>query len=157
MHPTIQQTREVAPLLAPALETQQPEKLDKQITAIDYLADVQQQIEVAKSAADRSSMLAHSTTTDADHDAPGSGVIIASNDEFVAVQQGRSVKLYRVQELTKQLTYDGIDTGSGRFAVGNALERKNSKNGMRTLLSEEREDMQTEAKCEQQSNRDLGL
>ena len=157
VHPTIQQTREVVPLLAPALETQQPEKLDKQITAVDYLADIQQQIEVAKSAADRSSMLAHSTTTDADHDAPGSGVIIASNDEFLAVQQGRSVKLYRVQELTKQLTYDGIDTGSGRFAVGNALERKNSKNGMRTLLSEEREDMQTEAKCEQQSNRDLGL
>ena len=157
VHPTIQQTREAVPLLAPALETQQPEKLDKQITAVDYLADIQQQIEVAKSAADRSSMLAHSTTTDADHDAPGSGVIIASNDEFLAVQQGRSVKLYRVQELTKQLTYDGIDTGSGRFAVGNALERKNSKNGMRTLLSEEREDMQTEAKCEQQSNRDLGL
>ncbi len=157
VHPTIQQTREVVPLLAPALETQQPEKLDKQITAVDYLADIQQQIEVAKSAADRHSMLANSTTTDADHDALGSGVIIASNDEFLAVQQGRSVKLYRVQELTKQLTYDGIDTGSGRFAVGNALERKNSKNGMRTLLSEEREDMQTEAKCEQQSNRDLGL
>lgn len=157
VHPTIQQTREVAPLLAPALKTQQPEKLDKQATAIDYLADIQQQIEVAKSAADRSSMLAHSTTTDADHDAPGSGVIIASNDEFVAVQQGRSVKLYRVQELNKQLAYDGIDTGSGRFAVGNELERKNGKNGMRTLVSEEREDMQTEAKREQQSNRDLGL
>ena len=46
MHPTIQQTREVASLLAPALETQQPERSDKQITAIDYLADIQQHIEV---------------------------------------------------------------------------------------------------------------
>ena len=157
VHPTIQQTREAVPLLAPALETQQPEKLDEEIPEIDYLADIQQQIEVAKLAADRHSMLAHSTTTDADHDAPGSGVIIASNDEFVAVEQRQSVKLYRVQELTKQLAYDGIDTGSGRFAVGNELERKNGKNGMRTLVREEREAMQTEAKREQQSNRDLGL
>ena len=102
-------------------------------------------------------MLAHSTTTDADHDAPGSGVIIASNDEFVALQQRQSVKLYRVQELNKQLAYDGIDTGSGRFAVGNELERKNGKNGMRTLVSEKREEMQTEAKREQQSSSDLGL
>ena len=124
---------------------------------VDYLAEIHKQIEAAKAKADPRSTLANSTTTEADHDAPASGVIVASNDEFVAVQQRQSVKLYRVQELTKQLTYDGIDTGSGRFAVGNALERKNSKNGMRTLLSEEREDMQTEAKCEQQSNRDLGL
>ena len=96
-------------------------------------------------------------TTEADHDAPASGVIVASNDEFVAVRQREIVKLYRVQELTKHLTYDGIDTGSGRFAVGNALERKNGKNGMRTLVSEEREDMQTEAKREQQSSKGLGL
>ena len=41
--------------------------------------------------------------------------------------------------------------------VGNELERKNGKNGMRTLVREEREAMQTEAKREQQSNRDLGL
>ena len=102
-------------------------------------------------------MLAHLKTNDAAHDTPGRFDIIATNNEFVAVEQQQCINLYRVQELTKQLTYDGIDTGSGRFAVGNALERKNSKNGMRTLLSEEREDMQTEAKCEQQSNRDLGL
>ena len=124
---------------------------------VDYLAEIHKQIEAAKAKADPRSSLANSTTTEADHDAPASGVIVASNDEFVAVQQRQSVKLYRVQELTKQLTYDGIDTGSGRFAVGNALERKNGKNGMRTLVSEEREDMQTEAKREQQSGKGLGL
>ena len=124
---------------------------------VDYLADIHQQTEAAKAKADPSSLLANSTTTEADHDAPASGVIVASNDEFVVVQQREIVKLYRVAELVKHLTYDGIDVGSGRFAVGNELERKNGKNGMRTLVSEEREDMQTEAKREQQSSKGLGL
>ena len=91
-------------------------------------------------------------TTEADHDAPASGVIVASNDEFVVVQQREIVKLYRAAELVKHLTYDGIDTGSGRFAPGNELERKNGKDGMRTLLSEEREDKQTEAKRERSND-----
>lgn len=145
-----------APAKNPAPEAQQPVLLDREIPPVDYLADIHTQIEAAKAAANRHSFLAHSTTTDADHDASGSGVIVASNAEFVAVQQGETVKLYQAAELAKNLTYDGIDIGNGRFAPGNELTRKNGRDGMRTLLSEEREHMQTEAKREQERSNDFG-
>lgn len=122
--------------------------------AIDYLADIQQQIEAAKAAANRHSMLAHSKTTEADHDAPGSGVIVASNEQFVAVQQGQSVKRYRTLELSKRMTYDGLDAGAGRFAPGNEFERKNGPDGMRTLLTEHREHMKTDAERERERRRE---
>ena len=96
-------------------------------------------------------------TTEADHDAPASGVIVASNDEFVVVQQREIVKLYRAAELVKHLTYDGTDTGHGRFAPGNELERKNGKDGMRTLVTEKRELMQTEEKRKLQREKSLGI
>ena len=115
-----------APAKTPAPEAQQPVLLDREIPPVDYLADIHTQIEAAKAAANRHSFLAHSTTTDADHDASGSGVIVASNAEFVAVQQGETVKLYQAAELAKNLTYDGIDIGNGRFAPGNELTRKGS-------------------------------
>ena len=151
VHPST--THEAVP---PALEAQQPVLLDREIPPVDHLADIHQQIEAAKAAAHRHSMLAHSTTTEADHDAQGGGVIVASNEQFVAVQQGQSVKLYQTIELAKRMTYDGIDTGSWRFAPGNELTRKNGKDGMRTLLIEEREHMQSEAKREQERYNDLG-
>lgn len=138
------QTLDTDPIDAPALASE-----------IDYLADINQQIEIAKAAADPRSYLAHSTTTEADPDAAGGGVIVASNDEFVAVQQSQGLKRYRTAELAKNVTYDGIGTDGGRFAPGNKIERKNGKDGMRTLLSEEREHMQTEARREK--NKDTGL
>jgi len=46
------------------------------------------------------------------------------------------------------VTYDGVATDRDRFATGNTFERKNGQDGMRTLLSEEREHKQTEAKRE---------
>ena len=113
-------------------------------------------IAIAKAAADPRSYLAHSTTTEADPDAAGGGVIVASNDEFVAVQQSQGLKRYRTAELAKNVTYDGIGTDGGRFAPGNKIERKNGKDGMRTLLIEEREHMQSEAKREQERYNDLG-
>ncbi len=119
---------------------------DEHYRAIDNLADIHQQIDAAKAAADPRSLLARSTTAEADHDAPASGVVVASNEEFVAVQERDKVRLYRTVELAKQLVYDGIDTGHGRFAPGNELTRKSGKDGMRTLLSEEREDKQAKAK-----------
>ena len=156
--PTHPSTAREAVLLAPAPVAQQPDKtLDVEVPAIDYLADIQQQIEASKVAANRHSMLAHSTTTKADYDAPGGGVIVASNDEFVAVQQGQSVTLYQTIELAKRMTYDGIDTGNGRFAPGNELARKNGKDGMRTLIIEEREHMQTEEKRKLQRENSRGI
>ena len=142
----------------PAPEEQQPDKtFDVEVPAIDYLADIHQQTEAAKAKADPSSLLANSTTTEADYDAPASGVIVASNDEFMTVRQREIVKLYRVAELVKHLTYDGTDTGSGRFAPGNELERKNGKDGMRTLITEKRELMQTEEKRKLQREKSRGI
>lgn len=120
------------------------------------LADIHKQIDAAKAAAHHHSMFAHSKTIDADRDAPDSGVIVGSNEQFVAVQRGEVVKLYLTLDLTKNLTYDGIDTGYQMFAPGNEIERKNGEDGMRTLLSEEREHMQTEAKRERERERDIG-
>lgn len=120
------------------------------------LADIHKQIDTAKAAADPRSMFAHSTTIEADYDTPDHGVIVGSNEQFVAVHRGEAVKLYRTLELTKQLEYDGIDTGHGRFAPSNELTRKNSKDGMRTVLTEEREHMQTKARRERERERDIG-
>ncbi|NDP64780.1 MAG: hypothetical protein GZ092_19565 [Polaromonas sp.] len=108
------------------------------------LADIHQQIDAARAAADPSSKLALSTTTPDDHNTPAGGVVIASNEDFVAVQVNDKVKLYKTAELTKNLQYDGIDTGYGRFAPGNEIERKNGEEGMRTLLREVRNALQTE-------------
>ena len=121
------------------------------------MAEIHKQIETVKAKVDPRSTLTNSMTTEADHDAPASGVIVASNDEFVVVQQREIVKLYRAAELVKHLTYDGIDTGSGRFAPGNELERKNGKDGMRTLITEKRELMQTEEKRKLQREKSLGI
>lgn len=154
----LEKSKEPAPLHSPSNNPGEavsldsgPQTLDpiahaEELPAIDNLADIHKQIDAAKAAADPRSMLAHSTTTEADYDDPASGVVVASNEAFVAVQERDKVKLYRTLELTKQLKYDGTDTGHGRFAPGNEIERKNGKDGMRTLLSEEREDKQTEAK-----------
>ena len=121
------------------------------------MAEIHKQIEAVKAKAEPRSTLANSMTTEADHDAHASGVIVASNDEFVAVQQREIVRLYRAAELVKHLTYDGIDVGSGRFAPGNELERKNGKDGMRTLVTEKRELMQTEEKRKLQREKSLGI
>jgi len=110
------------------------------------LADIHKQIDAAKAAAEPRSNLAQSTTTQADHQAPANGVVVASNEAFVAVRWRDEVRLYKTGELTENLEYDGIDTGPGRFAPGNEIERKHGKDGMRTLLSEERQAMQTEEK-----------
>ena len=50
-----------------------------------------------------------------------------------------------------------VPTGSGRFAPGNELERKNGKDGMRTLVTEKRELMQTEEKRKLQREKSLGI
>ena len=124
----------------------------EQLPPVDYLDEIHRQIELARAAADHRSMLAQSATVDGDHDAPASGTIVASNEEFVAVHLRDAVKIYRLAELSANVTYDGTDTdtdtGHGRFAPGNELTRKNGKDGMRTLISEEREAMQTKANRE---------
>lgn len=138
-------TPAVAPVITPI----------QQIPPVDYLDDIHKQIAAAQAAADEHSYLRHAMTQEADYDAADSGVIVGSNEQFVALASGKVVMLYQALELTKNLTYDGTDTGPGRFAPGNELTRKNSKDGMRTLITEEREAMQTEVR--RARARDTGL
>lgn len=129
---------------------------DENVTEIDYLDDIHKQIAAAQAAASEQSSLRHAMTQEADYDAADSGVIVGSNEQFVALASGKVVMLYQALELTKNLTYDGTDTGPGRFAPGNELTRKNSKDGMRTLLTEEREAMQTEVRRARAQDKKLG-
>lgn len=164
---TIQQISEAVPLV-PAPEAQQPDAHDdydpgqsydgdEHVTEIDYLDDIHKQIAAAQAAASEQSSLRHAMTQEADYDAADSGVIVGSNEQFVALASGKVVMLYQALELTKNLTYDGTDTGPGRFAPGNELTRKNSKDGMRTLLTEEREAMQTEVRRARARDKGLGI
>ena len=128
----------------------------QQIPPVDYLDDIHKQIAAAQAAASEQSSLRHAMTQEADYDAADSGVIVGSNEQFVALESGKVVMLYQALELTKNLTYDGTDTGPVRFALGNELTRKNSKDGMRTLLTEEREAMQTEVRRARAQDKKFG-
>lgn len=110
---------------------------------IDFLAEIHQQIDLAKAAAAPGSSLANSTTTEADHEVSGSGVILAANVGFVAVLDRHKVQIYKVSELVKNLTYDGLDTTGGCFVKGNELLRKQGADGMRTVVTEKRLHMQS--------------
>ena len=120
------------------------------------LADFYKQIDAAKAAADLHSMLASSKTPQAHGNTLGKGVVVASHEAFVAVRWRDDVSLYKTAELTENLEYDGIDTGHGRFVPGNMIESKDSENGMRTLLSEERETLQIEEKKQRALGKGLG-
>ncbi|CAM3685501.1 AAA family ATPase [Polaromonas hydrogenivorans] len=120
------------------------------------LADIHQQIDAARAAADQHSVMARLKTPEAYHDIPASGVVVASNEVFVAVRWQDKVRLYKTAELTEKLEYDGIDTGHGRFAPGNQIESKDGEGGMRTFLSEEREAMQNEEKKQRERGKKLG-
>ena len=121
---------------------------------LDFLADIHQQIDLAKAAAAPGSSLANSTTTEADHEVSGSGVILAANVGFVAVLDRHKVQIYKVSELVKNLTYDGLDTTGGCFAKGNELIRKRGADGMRTVVTEKRLHMQSPENCK--DNRGVG-
>lgn len=165
----IQQTGAAVPPVVPSAEHQPPEseqsveELDEAVAerrpgaapAPDYLDEIHKQIEAAKAAADQRGRLVQSATVEGDHDAPASGTIVAANDEFVAVHQRDAVKIYRLAELSANVTYDGTDTGRGRFAPGNEIERKNGRDGMRTLVTEHREHMHTKEVRER--NNDFGI
>ena len=132
-----------APAQTPAPEAQQPVLLDREIPPVDYLADIHEKIDLAKAAAAPGSSLANSTTTEADHEVSGSGVILAANVGFVAVLDRHKVQIYKASELVKNLTYDGLDTTGGCFAKGNELIRKRGADGMRTVVTENRLHMQS--------------
>ena len=120
------------------------------------LADIYKQIDAAKAAADLHSMLASSKPPQAHGNTLARGVVVASNEAFVAVRWRDDVRLYKTAVLTETLEYDGIDAGHGRFAPGNVIESKHGDNGIRTLLSEERKAIQTEEKKQRKLGKSQG-
>ena len=75
-----------------------------------------------------------------------------SND----IRSKQFIKIFKTAELEKKLAYDGIDTGSGRFAPGNEIEIKNQKTGdAKIVLNEKRDEMKT-AEKKQKENDSLG-
>ena len=114
----------------------------------------------AQAAADKSSYLRRapiSFATAAEHQTPMQpATVVASTEKFVAVLKGKEIKIFKTAELEKKLAYDGIDTGSGRFAPGNEIEIKNQKTGdAKIVLNEKRDEMKT-AEKKQKENDSLG-
>ncbi len=60
-----------------------------------------------------------------DHDKETYGEIMGGNETFVAVALAKEIKIYKVQELTKQpVEYDCIATRHNCFEKGNKIEIK---------------------------------
>jgi hypothetical protein len=81
-----------------------------------------------------------------DSDEPFNGIILAMNDKFIAIESGlpKTVKIYDLDELLKNWIYDGIAEGD-ELALGNSIGRKNTPQGMRTDVTENRAEMQSQA------------
>ena len=82
------------------------------------------------------------------------GRILASNPHFVAVSIGRQITVFKMDDL-KNVIYDGTATGFDRFAPGNQLAIKQMAEGLSTVVSEERPEVQTDEK--KNNVRDRGL
>lgn len=123
------------------------------------LADIQLQIAAAQAAETNQNAPIHSAkiseATEADYQKGQHGIVLASNESFVAVRKLEIVTIYKAAELSKNVTYDGVATGHDRFAPGNDFERKDGEDGMRTLVSEKREEMQTEETKQRELDKDL--
>ena len=161
--PPIQQTREAVPPVVPSAqhqpepETEQPvEELDEEVQKtehqpeeIDYLDDIYRQIEAAKATASQYSPL-HSPAvlaTDADHAKHIESPILASNDQFIVVNIDRKPQILKLEILNQNVEYEGHAQGANRYAVGNEVSIAPQQDGStKTVISEEREAMQTEAR-----------
>lgn len=124
------------------------------------LDDIHQQIAAAQAAETNQNAPIHSAkiseATEADYQKGQHGIVLANNESFVAVRKLEIVTIYKTAELSKNVTYDGIATGHDRFAPGNDFERKDGEDDMRTLVSEKREEMQTEETKQSELDKGLG-
>jgi len=114
------------------------------------LADIERQVAQAKAEAGAGSAL-HSRpvvqASEEDYARAVSGASLGSNAAFVAVSIGQEIKVYRTEALARALVqYDGLGQGFERFARGNHIELKQTRTGLNTFVSEEREAMQSEEK-----------
>lgn len=119
---------------------------------IDYLAEIYELAQAASPA------LAKHQITRADPAEVATGVVVAGNEKFIALEVGRTkeVKIYELAELVKNLTYDGTADEGDRFAPGNGIERKNGKDGMRTVVTEKRSELQTKAQRDRREGQGQG-
>jgi len=123
---------------------------DHRLSEPVQLADIERQIAQTKAEADPNSLIHGKPVvqaTEEDHAKAIDGEILASNEMFVGVSIGKTIKIYRAQELAKQpVVYDGIAQDHDRFAKGNHVQIKQTQSGTSTVVSEKRKAMQTEEK-----------
>lgn len=133
-----------------AAKTKEAERLSEPV----QLADIHKQIAAAKAdgLADKQVVLA----PDGPHEAQGP--IVANNETFVAVATGRdAITIYRADQLASNIEYDGLAMGHDRFARGNEIEIKRSPDGIKAVVNEEREALQTEQKKQRELDRGHGI
>lgn len=133
-----------------AAKTKEAERLSEPV----QLADIHKQIAAAKAdgLADKQVVLA----PDGPHEAQGP--IVANNETFVAVATGRdAITIYRADQLASNIEYDGLAMGHDRFAGGNEIEIKRSPDGIKAVVNEEREALQTEQKKQRELDRGHGI
>ena len=125
---------------------------EKSAPAIDYLDDIHRQISAAQNANEINKGLPVVLAVEA---VAARGPILASNRVFVAVSTGRQITIFRIDDL-ENVVYDGTCVGSDRFAKGNKLEINKTKEGLKTVVGEERLEVQTEAKKKIVRDRGVG-
>lgn len=121
---------------------------------IDYLDDIYQQLEIAKESASKYSPIQNPAiqATDEDHGKIIDSPILASNDQFIAVIVGKQVQILKLEILNQNVEYKGHASGVNRFAVGNDVSITPQRDGsIKTVISEERQEMQTEARRERKN------
>ncbi len=123
-----------------------------QAAAGDDLDDIHRQIAAAKNANEINKGLPVVLAVEA---VAARGPILASNRVFVAVSTGRQITIFRIDDL-ENVVYDGTCVGSDRFAKGNKLEINKTKEGLKTVVGEERPEVQTEAKKKIVRDRGVG-
>ncbi|OIQ78962.1 hypothetical protein GALL_393270 [mine drainage metagenome] len=71
---------------------------------------------------------------------------MASNEEFIAVSTGKKIETLKIEILNQNaIEYDGHAEAADRFAPGNKVHITPQSDGsLKTVVSEEREAMQTE-------------
>lgn len=152
----------------PGPQTPQPE-VPEQIEAataaeelppVDHLDNIYRQLEISKETASKYSPLQNPAVlaTEEGHGKHIDSQILASNDKFIAVIVGKQVQILKLEILNQNIEYEGHAEGVNRFAVGNDVSITPQRDGsIKTVISEKRQDMQTEATHKRERDRGHGL
>ena len=137
----------------------QPDTKPKHATEIDYLDDIYKQLEIAAHTVSPYSPLHNLAiqATDEGHDKYIKSPILASNDQFIAVIINRQVQILKLEILNQNVEYEGHAEGVNRYAVNNEVRISPQSDGsIKRVVTEKREEMQTEKKKQRERDRGLG-